>query len=531
MNGSYEYTPAETVEETESAFKNFETVFAWLCILFGYLFCRAFPASASPIGFVLVSLIVFAATAVILKLKGARFGLLTIPVLVSVLAANVGILLTGEKTLIALAFIWTCAAYNYFVYVSMGNELEKGFSDLVLMDFLRAVIILPFSSLIQLFKAAFSGKRNGKTVLSVLLGVALTIIPTALVASNLSYDKSFTEIMRNLFDFDFGEVLSHIGSLLLGVAVAMYVFGLYYASTRKVCENAITKDGCRKASEKIRIAPVITVLVAVLPLLALYGIFFFSQWENYVSAFSKTLPSGFSYAEYAREGFFELCSVSAINLGVLALIALFMKRENKIENVVLKVISVVFSLCTLVLIATALSKMFLYIEKYGMTPKRIGTTWFMFTLAVVFVLIIIKQFAKNIKLVCASVLVFLLMFSVFCLFGYDKFIADYNVDKYISGDLDTVDVRSLIDLGDPAVPALFRLAEYYDGQNGTDIKESVLSPADEIILASSEPYKLIVRNFKAKRYTYGDVSFFDRNVPYYLARSEFSSRSLLAEEK
>ncbi|MBQ0109827.1 MAG: DUF4173 domain-containing protein, partial [Clostridiales bacterium] len=258
---------------------------------------------------------------------------------------------------------------------------------------------------------------------------------------------------------------------------------------------------------------------------------FFSQWENYVSAFSKTLPSGFSYAEYAREGFFELCSVSAINLGVLALIALFMKRENKIENVVLKVISVVFSLCTLVLIATALSKMFLYIEKYGMTPKRIGTTWFMFTLAVVFVLIKIKQFAKNIKLVCASVFVCVLMFSVFCLIGYHKLIADYNVDKYISGDLDTVDIRSLIDLGDPAVPALFRLAEYYDGQNGTDIKESVLSPADEIILASSEPYELIVRNFKAKRYTYGDVSFFDRNVPYYLARSEFSSRSLLAEEK
>ncbi|MBQ0109407.1 MAG: hypothetical protein KBS44_03935, partial [Clostridiales bacterium] len=200
MNDSYEYSPAETAEETEGAFKNFETVFAWLCILFGYLFCRAFPASSSPIGFVLVSLIVFAATAVILKLKGARFGLLTILTLVSVLAANVGILLTGEKTLIALAFIRTCAAYNYLVYVSMGNELEKGFSDLVLMDFLRAVIILPFSSLIQLFKAAFSGKRNGKTVLSVLLGVALTIIPTSLVASNLSYDKSFTEIMRNLFD-------------------------------------------------------------------------------------------------------------------------------------------------------------------------------------------------------------------------------------------------------------------------------------------------------------------------------------------
>lgn len=51
------------------------------------------------------------------------------------------------------------------------------------------------------------------------------------------------------------------------------------------------------------------------------------------------------------------------------------------------------SIFTLILIATAISKMVMYISVYGLTQLRFYTTWFMLLLAVIFVMIIVKQSA------------------------------------------------------------------------------------------------------------------------------------------
>jgi hypothetical protein len=104
----------------------------------------------------------------------------------------------------------------------------------------------------------------------------------------------------------------------------------------------------------------LTAFAAALPILVIYCIFFASQGKVYLSAFSGVLPQNFSYAEYAREGFFQLCSVSIINLIIIVAVITFMKKKTKAASVLLKIVSLIFSVFTLVLIATAIAKLVMY---------------------------------------------------------------------------------------------------------------------------------------------------------------------------
>ena len=102
----------------------------------------------------------------------------------------------------------------------------------------------------------------------------------------------------------------------------------------------------------------------------LYTSFISMQAKYLFGAFWGALPEGFSYSEYARQGFFELCRVAAINI-VILLAANVMSRAQAAENCLLRVCNTALSALTLLLLATAAAKMALYIAAYGLTVKRV----------------------------------------------------------------------------------------------------------------------------------------------------------------
>ena len=124
-----------------------------------------------------------------------------------------------------------------------------------------------------------------------------------------------------------------------------------------------------------------------------------------------------------------------------------MKRKDERPPLALKILTVVFSVFTLVLISTAVSKMVLYINRFGLTQKRVYATWFMLLLAIVFVLVAVGMFVRRFKTVLICVLVCLALFAGLALCGPDRLIAEYNVDRYLDGSLETVDVGAMGDLG------------------------------------------------------------------------------------
>ncbi len=447
-----------------------DAVFAWVCLIGGYLFCRAFPVAQHPLGGLLFLLTLFSVTAVIAAVKGARFHPLPVIAAVSAVAIGGGLFVCANAFLHTIAYLYALATYMYFLYSLHAPDCTRRFCDRLAIDYLKAVIVLPFCSFGTIFAALFSGKmeKGGKQIGKIAIGAAIAVIPTAIVLGLLSYDDGFRAILNRMFAFDAAAIWGQFWSFAFAVPLGMYAFGLFVSANDGKGEKLLTEDGCRRAAVKARVASAVTMLAATAPLLFVYGVFFVSQWDYYMSAFTGELPAALSYADYAREGFFQLCAVAVINLAVIIAALAFMKRREDGRSALLTLLVCVFSASTLVLIATALAKMALYIDTYGLTPKRVYATWLMLVIAVVFVILVIGQFVRRLPTLAVCATATVAMFAALVLGGTDSAIARYNAARYLDGSLETIDMMAMRDLGDAAVPAMVGLAQELDARYGTD---------------------------------------------------------------
>ena len=490
--------------------KTIKSVFAWLTLVAAYLFWRFFPVSDAPLGGFVLVVIFFIITTVISKINGAR--LTTVPILVGISAIiiSASLIICSNSFMYFLAYSYVIGAYCYFVFAVNGNVTKKGFNDLILVDYIKSLFILPFCSFGCLFKGLFSrrNRKNGKAILKILLGIGIALIPTGIVISLLSYDENFTTILNRVFcfHFTFSDIFKIIMRLSLAIPTAMYVYGLFISAVDNKCANVLTEETCNKVSQKVKLLPAVTTLTAVIPLFFIYTIFFISQWDYYISGFTGILPDGLSYAQYAREGFFQLCAVSVINLIIIVIAMIFMQQKNAFGKGLLKAISVTYSIITLILISTALSKMLMYIDYYGHTQKRVYSSWFMIVLAIIFILIIIRQFVPAFQIVAGSFAVCIAMFATLSIVNVDTLIARYNVNCYLDGRLDDIDIDALIELGDSSVPELVNLAE--------TLKER--KESDTASLKDGRVYREVVKQLEAIAHLYNDEdkALYTYTIPY-----------------
>lgn len=514
-------------EEPKRTFAPIETAFAWLCFLAGYLFFRLLPLGEHRLGAFLFVVILFAGTAVLLRVRGIKAPILPLCIAAASCVLSASLIVCANRAVCTLAYWFAILSYLYFVSAACGRGISRGISGTLLADYLNAALVLPFCSFGSAIRAAFSGKAaksGGKIALRILSGVCLALVPTVAVAILLSYDDGFTDLMHRIFsaDVSIAAAFSHVNCALFGILLGMYLFGLYTASTDKEEHTRITADGLDKTARACRRLSAITVLCATVPILFLYAVFFVSQWQYYVSAFTGTLPENLSYAQYAREGFFQLCAVAVINLCMTAAASLLTRRKDEKPPVFLKVITVLYAAFTLVLIATAISKMVLYIDTYGLTQKRVYASVFMIAMAVVFAVILVKQFVPRTPSAIAILCVFAL-FAAVALGNADAQIARYNVDRYLDGTLAEVDIGALAELGDAAVPQLVRLAEIEAEKLGTDVKTML---ERHHVSAMRNRLSAVLKTFAAG-FSPEEEPFFGFNIPAHRARMALTDAGLI----
>ena len=500
---------------TDSAFRPeytpIDTAFAWLTLVTAFLFCQSLPVTSYPLGGFLLILALFASAFVILRIKKQKLAPLCICSALSSLVISTALLLTNTAFLVNLSFAYCLASYGYFLYAAFGNRIEEGLSDYVYIDYLQVLFVYPFRSFGAIFSAlaSSSARKFSGLLVKVLLGIIIAVIPTCVIFLFLSYDPDFLKILDELFSFDFKEIFRAVRSLFFTLPLAMYGFGLYASSLSPDPMEKVTAQDCKSRLEKMKVLPQLTALVAVLPILFLYGVYFVSQWKYYISGFTGSLPADFSYADYARQGFFELCCVSVINLLLIVGIAFLIERDKNRSAVILKLVATLFCLCTLILISTAVAKLVMYIDFYGLTPKRVYAMWLMALIALVFLLIALGQFLKKAKTVALCLAVTIVLFSALAVCDVNGLCARYNADRYLSGTLETFDAGAMSNLGDSAVPSLVRVATEMDPQKDPHLhrridailreKAAQLQSKDRSIFAFTVP----AARAKAALQTYG----------------------------
>ena len=126
--------------------------------------------------------------------------------------------------------------------------------------------------------------------------------------------------------------------------------------------------------------------------------------------------------------------------------------------------------------ATALSRMSLYISKYGLTLDRIHASWFMIVLASAFVLAILKQVWSRLPFTAILIGCTAVLFAVLIYGNANAMVANYNADAYLDGRLESVDVSEIYDMEYAGVPALIRLAQ---NAPDADVAESAQKYLDQ----------------------------------------------------
>ncbi len=519
---NYENTFTDVRKSSNRNPDSLDTLWGWICLILGYFFCRSFPAFLKPLYGLIFIILLYLSTTIILVLKKAKFGKAAICVAVSGVAVAGSLFLSGNMVIHIFGFCYAFFAYCYYVCAATENRLEGGLSSYILIDFIKAVFVVPFCSINRTI-AVFRGKKGnklGSIVGRILVGVLITVIPTAIVFSLLSFDGGFLRLLSRIFDFKPIDIAKQIASIIFAIPIGAYLLSLFISAFDKKAKKIITLKDCKDKSQKASIAPVITVLTATIPLLFLYVVFFISQWKYYVSGFFGELPENINYATYARDGFFQLLAVSAINFVIIAAISFFVKKKNKIEDVLIRILNIIICIFTLILISTAISKLVLYINEYGLTSKRLHAFWFMMVLTLIFIAVILKQFIVKIKLIPIAFIISVVMFFVLSVSGGEGAIAKYNVDRYLDGSLDEIIVSDSGKPDDATIPQYVRLEKEL-------LKRVERIPTDKMseYIASNDFKTLVEIKFAFEKYSAkSEYDWYEITLPRLMAKSAMSQR-------
>jgi hypothetical protein len=388
-----------------------------------------------------------------------------------------------------------CAAV-YYVICASGRLILCNTSNWLLLDGINGLFVIPFKNFGCQYKSLSSPQyikgSLGRKILSVTLGLLLALLIAGVVLPLLMRADSggFSRIANVIFEYyrwvqnQFMDIIIHS---ILAIPIAAYLFGLVAGSAHNRGCSTFKRENIQYLIESVRILSSTTVYIVLGLICCLYLTFIGSQLPYFFSAFLGQRPEGWQiYSEYARSGFFELCQIAAINLSLLAFANLFCQKSQR-ENNTLKILNVLLSLLTLVLIATAFSKMALYIGAYGLSIRRLLPCLFMVFLAVVCGGVIVLQ-KRQFSIVRLSILIGTLMICTLSLLNPDGFVARYNAERFLSGTLESFDVQILYQSGPAGIdPALKVYARTVDEELKAELKAYIYEQQQESAKSLGRP--------------------------------------------
>jgi hypothetical protein len=212
------------------------------------------------------------------------------------------------------------------------------------------------------------------------LGRGLVIaLPLLLVFGGLfmAADAVFAGMVKDLFDIDFAKLFTHLSIIGLAAWLAGgYLRGLLLGKEAPVALNGLPKSltlGITEVGIALGLLDLLFFSFVVVQLRYLFG-----------GAALVHVTAGLTYAQYARRGFFELVTVAALLLPVLLGAHWLLGKEDARVQRTFRYLAGTQVLLLFVIMASAVQRMRLYQNEYGLTELRLYTTAFMGWLAIVF---------------------------------------------------------------------------------------------------------------------------------------------------
>ncbi|MFC7373446.1 DUF4153 domain-containing protein [Fictibacillus iocasae] len=337
-------------------------------------------------------------------------------------------LITGHK-----AVKWNRIAFIFYT-------LHRLFSTI---PYVKTIL-----QLLQNERKPLTANRSMQTAAKVAIGLLLSIPLLFIVIMLLSSaDEQFSRIVGNLphllSDVSVGE---YIFRLLVVVFFSAILFGyMQVLYARKEIDAPIIHIS--------RFLDPVIICTILFMVNAVYVLFAYLQFHY---LFSGTLQGGFTFAEYARRGFFELIAVSLINLSLLNGVITFTDTINNAFKRGVQILLTVLITASGVMLTSAFTRLSLYESVYGFTMDRVLPHSFMLLLAVIFIFTLIKVWIERLSLVRFYFISCLAYYTALNSVNVEQFVVDQNMKRYEeTGKIDIQHIGALSYTGTNALITLY----------------------------------------------------------------------------
>jgi hypothetical protein len=387
--------------------------------------------------------------------------------------------LRSEGLTLALSFCLTFASLMLLAATfRTGNWIAYRIWDYV-VAFINLLVAV-FSRPVELFRraipaegggtpAGITWRKGGKYAGRVLVGLVLALPILAIFGALLSSaDPIFSNQLTAFFAlFDIRRLGEYILRLTYILLLALIFSGVYLHAVKPI------KEESRPDPSQTWLKPFLgwiesSVVLGLVDLM--FAVFVVIQFWYFFGGQANISSSGFTYADYARRGFFELVAVAVISLGLYLGLATITRRETTFQQRSFTGMSVFLMAMVLVMLVSAFERLLLYENAYGFTQLRMYTHIFMIWLGLLLAAAIIFELIRRRQHFGLALLVCTAGFGLtFGFFNLEDTIAHQNIARARQGlELDTA---YLSGLGDDGVPAL--VAEYRRSDQPQTVRDAL----------------------------------------------------------
>jgi len=321
-------------------------------------------------------------------------------------------------------------------------------------DFLRLKFLANFSKAFGKFRQMFNDldfahkDKNNDLYKKILVGVLVSVpILFVFLALFLSADPVFADKVHNLFDFNIEPTI--VIRIFRTIFIASALAGFFYVLIDTIHEIKYRKEKSLKIDKTI--SAVVLTLINVL-----FASFVIIQLQYLFGSTSFVVNNNINFADYARQGFFQLAWV--IVLASIILIIFYKSASDYGSHVLLKLLKIFLILQVAVIAMSALKRMNLYQDAYGFTTLRLYVEWFIyFCMAILtFTAVSLSIDFEFRKFFNVTVVLGIAALCVVSSINVDRMIASKNVDRFLNENKE-IDMYYLSELSTDALSEIIKI--------------------------------------------------------------------------
>ncbi len=359
---------------------------------------------------------------------------------------------------------------NTLLMVLVYVFLVNGVFELNLAHIIRDLflgVFTPFSR-IHLYTKDSAQKvlKNDTNFIKILLGLLFAgLVFVVVLPLLLSSDTVFNATLDNAFGFmDFIEV----DEVLLRMFF-FFLFGSYLYAQFGHKPLPLPKV---EAQKNLSFFDPVIANVFLVCIDLVYVLFSYIQIKYLFMG--NVLPDEMNYSEYARQGFFQLVFVTAINILMIIVFNKF-KQHRVMTNALL----VITLLCTYIMTFSAFKRMALYESTFGFTRLRFLVDLFLIAEVIALIPIFIGILRPKIQFLEIAFLTLFVYYLGITFINVDAFVADKNIQMYrdmsdSSAANQDFDIDYLDTLSKDVLPKLAEFIDTADDETALYFKETIL---------------------------------------------------------